>query len=144
MDMRLHEIRHIDRPLDEVFAFTADFANVDEWDPGVKSSERVGGGDTVSIGTRYDVLVSFGASEFPMTYEIVELEAGRRVVLEGKSSTVDAVDEIQFEATDGGTLVDYTAQLSFHNWIRFVEPLLSPVLRKVGVRALDGLADRLR
>lgn len=140
--MRLHETRHIDRPLEEVFAFTADFSNADKWDPGVASSRSIEGG-APGVGSKYDVVVSFGSSEIPMTYEITEWEDNSRVVLKGKGETIEALDVIAFEARDGGTLVDYTADLTFTNWMRFVTPLMGPVLRRVGEKALDGLVKTM-
>jgi carbon monoxide dehydrogenase subunit G len=140
--MRLHEKRQIDRPLEEVFAFTADFANAEKWDPGVSSARRVGE-TPPGVGARYDLMVKFGSRQAPMTYEITEWEENRRVVLEGRGETLRAVDDIRFEQTEGGTLVDYTADLTFTNWMRFVAPLLSPTLRRVGERALDGLVEAI-
>lgn len=140
--MRLHETRTIDRPLSEVFAFTADFSNAEKWDPGVASSHQVGDGPP-GVGSRYDLMVSFGSSEIPMTYEITELDPDSRVVLIGRGDTLEAVDEITFEARDGGTLVEYTADLTFTNWIRFIAPLMSPLLARVGEKALDGLVETL-
>lgn len=141
--MKLHETRQIERPLNEVFAFTADFANTEKWDPGVKSARKVGSGP-VGVGTRYDVVASFGSSSIPMQYEITDFETDQLVRLVGHGASVHAVDEIRFEARDGGTFVDYTADLSFDNWFRFVSPLLAPVMsRTVGKRALDGLVASL-
>lgn len=138
--MRLHETRHVDRPLSEVFSFTADFANAEKWDPGVASSRRVGDGPA-GLGATFEVMVSFGSREIPMIYEITEWVQDSRVVLEGKGESIEAVDVIEFEASDGGTLVDYTADLTFTNWIRFVAPFMSPVLNRVGEQALDGLVE---
>ena len=140
--MRLHEKRQIDRPLEEVFAFTADFANAERWDPGVSSARRVGE-TPPGIGARYELMVKFGSSEVPMTYQITDWEDNRRVVLEGRGETIRAVDEIKFDASGSGTLVDYTADITFTNWMRYVTPLLAPALRRVGERALDGLVEAL-
>lgn len=140
--MRLHEKRHIDLPIEEVFNYVSDFANTEHWDPGVKSARQIGD-DQVGVGTKYDVVASFGSSEIPMIYEITHFEPNRRVVLVGSSETVDALDEIRFEPSGGGTLVDYTADLTFNNWIRYVAPAMSPVMNRVGKKALDGLVDTL-
>ncbi|MGD2101924.1 MAG: SRPBCC family protein [Acidimicrobiia bacterium] len=140
--MRLHETRLIDRPLEEVFAFTSDFSNSEKWDPGVESSQRVEGGDP-GVGARYELIVAFGSRRIPMVYETTAIEKDSRVVLEGKGGSIAAVDDIRFEAKDGSTLVDYTADLTFTNWMRYVAPLLAPLLNKVGERALDGLVETL-
>lgn len=78
--MRLHETRQIARPLEEVFEFTADFANSARWDPGVSKSTKMTDGP-VGVGTKYDLVAEFGSSQVPMTYEIVEYEPPTRVVL---------------------------------------------------------------
>jgi uncharacterized protein YndB with AHSA1/START domain len=138
----MHETRQIARPLEEVFEYTADFANSARWDPGVSMSTKVTDG-AVGVGTKYDLVAEFGSSQVPMIYEIVEFEPPTRVVLTGTGETVDAVDEIVFAAREGGTFVDYTADLTFNNWLRFLGPLLSPIMRRVGERALNGLVGAL-
>jgi carbon monoxide dehydrogenase subunit G len=141
--MKLHEIRQIDLPLEEVFRYVADFANTEQWDPGVKSARRIGDAP-IGVGTKYDVVSEFGSSQIPLTYEITEYEPPSRVVLHGSGKTLDAVDTIVFESKDEGTMVDYTAELTFKNWMRFLDPVLAPVMRSmVGKKALDGLVETL-
>ncbi|HEU4319839.1 MAG TPA: SRPBCC family protein [Acidimicrobiia bacterium] len=141
--MKLHETRLIKRPLDEVFSFTSDFANSEKWDPGVESSKQVSDGP-VGVGTRYDLVTRFGSSRIPMTYVIEEFEPNRRVVLRGEGGPVSAVDEIVFEQRGEGTWVDYTADLSFDNWIKWVSPIMKPIMsRLVGEKALNGLVETL-
>lgn len=141
--MKLHETRVIQRELGEVFAFTSDFSNAENWDPGVESSKQIGSGPP-EVGTRYELMVRFGSNRIPMTYVITALEPNTRVVLEGEGETIRAIDEILFESTGMGTVVDYTADLTFDNWIRFVSPLMAPFLRRfVGKKALDGLVAAL-
>lgn len=142
--MRLHETRLIDRPRKEVFEYTADFTNIENWDPGVASSRRLDEG-SVGVGSRYELMVQFGSTKFPMIYEITEFQPDARVVLVGKGETLEAVDEIEFEArTETQTLVDYTADLTFHNYVRYIAPLLSPMFKKIGGRAMDGLVEAMR
>lgn len=141
--MRLHEQRWVDTPLERAFAFTSDFSNIEAWDPGVASSTKTGDGP-VGVGTRYELEVRFGLSTIPMTYEIAEYEAPNRVVLVGRGEKLEAVDEIEFSSQDNMTRVDYLADLEFKGLVRYAVPLLVPLLRKVGARALDGLVDTLQ
>lgn len=129
-------------PVDDVFDFTADFANAEKWDPGVASSQRMGNGSP-GVGSRYELEVRFGSRTIPMTYEITEWEQNTRVVLVGRGETIEAVDEIVFEDREGETFVDYTADLTFTNWMRFAVGLMAPALRRVGEKALDGLVEAL-
>jgi hypothetical protein len=48
----LREELEVDRPLDAVFDFVADFANAERWDPGVDSSRGLRG--SRAGGSRYD------------------------------------------------------------------------------------------
>lgn len=84
-----------------------------------------------------------GSGTVPMTYRITEFDPGRRVVLVGEGRQLRAVDEITFDTHDNLTRIDYTADLTFLNYMRFLEPLLGTAIRKVGERALDGLAETL-
>ena len=142
--MKLEEQRRIDRPLDEVFAYVADFSNSAEWDPGVAHARRLDDGP-LGVGSRFHVEVKFGGTTSPMTYEILTYEPERRVVLEGKGERVTAVDDIRFRREDDVTVVDYTADLDFKGLLGLVAPFLTSYMKKnVGKKALDGLAATLR
>jgi carbon monoxide dehydrogenase subunit G len=140
--MRLQEQRTVERDLSEVFAYTSDFSNIENWDPGVVRSTKVGQG-RVGLGTRFDLDVKFGPRTVPMTYEVAVYEPPERVVLVGEGDTVGAVDEIRFSSENGRTIIDYTADIEFRNFIRFLTLVMGPTMRKVGERALDGLVTAL-
>lgn len=140
--MRLQEQRSVDLPQSEVFAYTSDFANISKWDPGVASSVRVTDGP-VGPGSQFDLQVRFGLGTIPMTYTITEFEPDSRVVLVGRGEPLEAIDEIRFDTQDNLTRIDYSADLTFFNSLRFLGPVISSGLKKVGERALDGLAEEL-
>ena len=142
MGMRLSEQRKVKRAMAEAFSYTADFSNIENWDPGVARSTKLGDG-VVGLGTRFDLDVKFGSRQIPMVYEITAYEPPHRVVLVGRGETLDATDEIRFSQENGFTVIAYRADLTFRNALRFVIPFLGPVMRKVGKRALDGLAAAL-
>ena len=123
---------------DDAFRHIGDFGNVPRWDPGVISAEKVTPGDP-SVGTAYDLIVSYGGREVEMQYVITEYEAGAKIVLEGTGSTVKAVDVIDFIDEGEGTLVTYTADLSLTGLARFAEPFMKGRLSRVGEQAGIGL-----
>lgn len=140
--MRLNERRWIDLPRSEVFAFTSDFSNIADWDPGVATSVKVSDGP-VGLGTEFDLEVRFGVTTTSMRYTITAFEPDTRVVLVGHGKSLDATDDIRFDTQDNMTRIDYTADLDFHNGLRFIAPLASSLLNRVGERALDGLVEQL-
>ncbi|MGA7272927.1 MAG: SRPBCC family protein [Acidimicrobiia bacterium] len=140
---RLAEKRLVNRPRHDVFSYTADFAHIAQWDPGVVSSSRIDSGP-LGVGSSFAVTVKMGMTTKQMSYEITEFVPDERVVLVGTGGGLHAVDEIRFIQKDGSTLIDYEATLTFSGLMGWFGPLLQPVLRRVGKRALDGLAEALR
>jgi hypothetical protein len=140
--VRLVEQRWVERPQEESFEYAADFSHIEDWDPGVASSRKIGDG-SVGVGTQYALDVKFGNTVIPMIYEITDYEPASRVVLVGRGEKIAAVDEIRFTTADNMTVIDYTADLTFYNFIKYLLPFMGGSLKKVGVKALDGLVMAL-
>jgi hypothetical protein len=140
--VRLVERRWVTRPQPEAFEYTADFSNIEDWDPGVVTSRKITDGP-IGVGTRFELEVKFGAGTTPMIYEITVYEPDHRVVLVGDGEKLHAVDEITFASHDNMTVIDYMADLTFHNFFRFIRPLMGPILSRVGKDAVDGLVRAL-
>lgn len=140
---RLHETIETTLPLADTFAFIADFANAQVWDPGTLTSTRIGDGP-VGVGAAYDLSVKMGGGAAPMTYVIETYEPDRRVVLRGEGKQATARDDIRFEATaDGGTRVDYIADIELKGWMRILQPVLGGAFRKLGDDARIGMTRAL-
>lgn len=140
--MRLHEIRRVLKPRPEVFAYAVDLGNTHEWDPMVVSARQVDSG-RIGVGARFELMLKIGVITIPMVYEITEYEPDYRVTLVGRSSSLEAVDEIKFLEDGDNTIIDYTAHLTFRNFVRFGAPLLRPFLRRAGSRSVDALVATL-
>lgn len=140
-------------PLDAAFAFVADFANAERWDPGVASSTRVAGkagkagssdGAPVAVGMRYDLGVRVGGRVAPMTYVVTRFEPLRRVVLAGSGAGVEAVDDIGFApGPDGGTVISYVADIRLVGWRRILAPFAGPAFRRLAANAKSGMERAL-
>jgi len=125
-------------PLEQAFAFVADFANAERWDPGVASSVRTNPGP-VGVGAQYRLGVRIGGRVAPMDYLVTAFDSPHRVVLTGRGSGIRAVDDITFTATPEGTLVDYTADIRLVGLLRLAGPLAGGALAGVGSRAREGM-----
>jgi carbon monoxide dehydrogenase subunit G len=139
---RLHEIIETPLPVDEAFAFVADFANAQHWDPGVATSERIDEGP-VGLGARYRLGVRMRGRVVPMEYRITTWEPTSRVVLTGEGSNVSAVDEIRFEPAGSGTRIDYTADIRLGGWMRLAQPFAGGAFKKIATDALGGMQRAL-
>ncbi len=139
---QLNETRLVAASLEDAFDYTADFANAENWDPGLAKSARTDAGD-LGVGSTFDVIVKFGPRQSPMTYAIAHYEPPHRVVLEGTGSTLKAIDDIRFAETPAGTEISYTADLQFNGFMKLIAPFMGRALDRVGEKALDGLAAEL-
>lgn len=140
--IRLRETIDVPRPIGEVFAYTSNFGNAAQWDPGVEDSRRSGRGP-IGIGTKFDLRVRFGPRSIPMTYVVREYDPPHRVLLEGHGDSVHALDDIGFLAEPRGTRITYTADISLLGASRIFEPLLKGALDRVGRNAVRGLEAAL-
>jgi len=139
---KLHERIHTTLPIEDTFAFIADFANSSRWDPGVATSERIDAGP-VALGARYDLGVRMRGKVAPMEYRISTFEPPTRVILTGEGSGVFAVDEIKFEKTATGTTIDYTADIRLGGWMRLAQPFVGGAFEKIAKDALGGMQRAL-
>lgn len=138
----IQESVETDLPIDEVFSYVAEFANIEQWDPGVTRSIKRSDGP-LQVGTVYDVDVAYGGRTIPMTYTVTDYEPNEQIVLVGEGSTVHAVDTIDFAQTSDGTRVTYTADLSMKGILKLAEPFLGKKFEQVVWSGAAGLRDRL-
>jgi carbon monoxide dehydrogenase subunit G len=138
----LHERIETSLPIDEAFAYVADFANAPEWDPGVATAERIDQGP-VGVGSRYRLGVRMGRRVAPMEYRVSVFEPPFRVLLTGSGSGVNAVDDIRFTRAEDGTVVDYTADIKLGGVLGLIQPLLGGAFANLGRNAVDGMQRTL-
>lgn len=139
---RLQERLETSLPIEETFAFVADFANSSRWDPGVATSERLDDGP-VGVGARYRLGIRVLGRVAPMEYRITTYEPLSRVVLAGEGSGVSAIDDIRFERTASGTAVDYTADIRLVGWKRLAQPFVGGAIAKIGREGAGGMQRTL-
>lgn len=136
----LTEVREVPRPIEEVFAYIADFSTTAEYDPGIVSAHRKG---PVGKDAQFHVEARFMGQTLPMAYTCTLYESPTRLEFRGESSGSKAHDRIVLQAIDGGTQIRWNLQLELTGTSRWLEVFLRPALRRMGRKALDGLTQRL-
>lgn len=129
-------------PPAEVFAYLADFSNIDDWDPNTSAGERIDPGE-LAVGSSFRVTTDFGR-KLKLTYEIVELDPPRKVVLVAPGSGFTARDTITVEPEGVGSEVTYEAVVTMSGIGRLFDPLVGLVFKFVGGKAAEGLQEALR
>lgn len=130
-------------PIEDVFAYMADFSNGPEWDPTQTSSvAREDGGPR--LGQIYDIVVEWGDRKLPMVYEVTAYKPNHMITLTGDGSTTHAVDTLEFaEVSDGGTAVTYNADIRLKGFLRVAEPFLGSKFTELFDNAEAGISQQL-
>jgi hypothetical protein len=142
--MKLQRTVETSAPPTRVFAYLSDFTTTTEWDPGTVDTVRVSGDG--GLGTEYRNTSKFLGRETELTYKVVEHRPDSLFALRGENKSVVAHDTMEIApGGPGGTgsKVTYTADFDFKGVGKYLAPLLSPALKKLGVEAEQGLRDAL-
>jgi carbon monoxide dehydrogenase subunit G len=130
------------RSREDVFAYLADFSTTEEWDPGVVSARALEE-RPLGTGSRFAVVTGFLGTTTDWTYEILDFDAPRRVLLRGESEWLVSQDDITIVPVASGTRVFYDATLTAKGALAIADPLLQFTFAWVGRASIDGLARAL-
>lgn len=128
---------------EEAFAYLAEFSNVSEWDPGIPRARSLSE-DPLTVGARFEVVSELLGRETEMSYETIEIEPPRRVLLRAETPTLVSLDELTFDPRPGGgTIVTYDADLTMKGAFKLLELPMRLLFRRIGDKARNGLRERL-
>ncbi len=137
--MRTVSTVDIDRPPAEVFGFVSNFENNPRWQGGMVEA-RFTTPPPLRVGSRYDQVATFLGRRITSTFEVVELDEGRRV----KATTVESSFPITFtrvvEPRNGGSRVEAIVEGDATGFFRLAEPLMRRKVQK----SIDGDYARLK
>ncbi|HUZ15736.1 MAG TPA: SRPBCC family protein [Gaiellaceae bacterium] len=140
--MRYAREIEVPKPVDETFAYLADFTHTAEWDPGIAEARRLTPAPTAG-GSRFEVVALFRGKRQRFEYVVTAYEEGRRIALRGEGEKAISDDVIVVSPSNGGTRIGYEADLRLKGVLRVAEPFLRSTVERMGNDALDGLAARL-
>ena len=136
---RYHAEIHVVTPPEQAFTYLANFANSQEWDPGVVRAELITPGP-VGSGSEFDVVTGSARRTIDFRYRIIDFDQPRRVVLRGTAARLVSTDQIDVAAAeDGGSMITYDADLRLSGVWRILDLPLSLAFRRIGDRAIEGL-----
>jgi uncharacterized protein YndB with AHSA1/START domain len=132
----------VDKPIETVFSYLADFENTNEWDPGTVRTTRTAGDG--GIGTKYHNISSFAGRETELEYTVEDFRPGQRFRLRGENKSLTSYDTMTFRAVGNGTEVVYRAEFDFQGIARLAAPLLKGQFKKLGDNAEQGMREQLQ
>lgn len=121
----------VDKPVDEVVGYLADFSNAVDWDPGTQSCERQDAGP-VHVGSTWRNVSKFLGRETVLNYRLEALRPGH-ITLIGSNKTATSTDDITVrDASPDGSEVTYRASIKLNGLARLGEPVAKAAMERLG------------
>ena len=133
----------IERPVGPVAGFAGDPANAPKWYANIKSVDWQTP-PPVSIGSRMDFVAHFLGRRLAYTYEVVELEPDRRLVMRTADGPFPMETTYTWEATnDGSTRMTLRNRGNPAGFSRFAAPVMKRAIRRTTTKDLARLKTLL-
>ena len=132
----------IERPIEEVFAFTADPNNNPLWQSTTLETQT---SSEVDVGTTFNNVSKFLGRRIETTLEIVESDPPRRQCVRVTSGPIPASGCYVFELTDdgGSTRFTQTLEAEVGGFFKLAEPLVGRAARRQTEADMATLKDLL-
>ena len=124
-----HEVTiHLDRPVEQVFAFLADTGKVSTWQSSLIKLEPLTEGP-LRLGSRFREIRRLGRKDTEIQGQVTAFEPNKR--LETKTTTKPEVTiSFSFDPENGGTRLRYKFVLLSNGMMRLFEPLIGRSIKK--------------
>jgi len=124
-----HEVSiHLNRPVEQVFAFLMDSSKLATWQSNLIKSESLTEGP-LRTGSRFHEVRRINGKETEIQGEITALELNKR--LETKTTTKpQAMVSYALDPEHGGTLLKYKFVLVTSGFMRLLEPLIAKSIQE--------------
>jgi carbon monoxide dehydrogenase subunit G len=131
----------IRRPVEDVFAFLADFENVPRWNYAIVETTKVSPGP-VGVGTTYRQTRSVPRRS-EEGFEVTVFEPASRFEVQGQLGPFTARVSYLLEPTGGGTRLTNAVDLGSSGLLMLVAPLASSRVKRAVAANLDVLKQLL-
>ncbi|NDJ77079.1 MAG: hypothetical protein GYB65_12560 [Chloroflexi bacterium] len=133
---------HIERPIEEVFIALTDARSQPQWDSGLLEGRHEPDGPA-QLGTRMIEVRKFMGRVIETTSELIEFEANRKIVRNGKNGPMTLTGILTFTQTDSGTRVDWTWILEMAGLVSLMTPIIASQLKRSAEPSLSNLKQLL-
>jgi uncharacterized membrane protein len=133
----------IGRPVEEVAAYAGDPTNAPDWYENIGSVEW-STPPPVAVGSRMDFVATFLGRRLAYTYEVVELEPGRRMVMRTADGPFPMETTYTWEPVDPGrTRMTLRNRGRPSGFSRVARPVIATAMRRANRKDLARLTERL-
>jgi uncharacterized membrane protein len=130
----------INRPIDEVFAFTTNQENQPKWQSRLLEMKKTSDGP-IGVGTTWRSVVKFLGRRIEGTTVITEYELNRTYGGRSTSGPFPVQARQTYEALDGGTRVTFTIQAEPGGFFKIAEPVLLTLYKRQADAEMASLKE---
>jgi uncharacterized membrane protein len=130
----------INRPVDEVFAFTTNFENQPKWQSRLLEVKKTSEGP-IGVGTTWRGVAMFLGQRIENSTVMTEYEPNRTYAGKSTSGPVPAEARLSYEPLEGGTRLSFTLEAQPGGFFKLTEPLLKSLFKRQTEADLATLKD---
>jgi carbon monoxide dehydrogenase subunit G len=131
----------VDKPVETVVDYLADFGHAVQWDPGTVRCERADDGP-VRVGSTWTNVSRVLGRETTLTYRLERWEAGR-ITLVGRNRTATSTDDITVHPDGTGSTVTYRATIDFHGAAVLAAPIMKLEFERLGTKTQRRMQEAI-
>jgi len=119
----------INQPVEQVFAFIRDTRNTARWHPSVSEARSTLEGPA-EIGTQVTEVRTFLGRKMELTFEIVELEPNKRIVMKSISGPLPLKIAVTFASQGNDTGITIDAETEPRGLLKLADGMIAGMLKK--------------
>jgi uncharacterized protein YndB with AHSA1/START domain len=137
IDVNVHTI--INRPVEDVFAFVANFENHPKWEMNFEAVKLLTSTAT-GVGTTYECKLKLPGQSAISKFEITEYEPNKKIAFKGEAAgPATPKGSFLLEPVASGTKLTLLPRPEFRGFFKLLEPLMAGYIRKQNEEHLGNL-----
>ena len=132
----------INRPVEEVYAYTSNPENNSQWESHCLGSVITSEGPT-GVGTTFSDVIKFLGRRIESIWEITEFDPNKKVSLKSIKSPIPAKVGYTYEDVEGGTKVTVVGEVELGGLFKLTKPFIVREGKKEWETSLANLKDLL-
>jgi len=130
----------INRPLEEVFAFTTDLENQPKYQPRLLEAKKTSEGP-IGVGTTWRLVGKVLGQRMEFEQQCIEYEPNRKFVGRPRSGPFPLEERRTYEQVQGGTRFNLTFDFQPRAFMKLAEPLFVSMLKRQAEADLANLKN---
>lgn len=130
----------INRPLEEVFAFTTDLENQPKYQPRLLEVKKTSEGP-IGVGTTWRLVGKLFGQRMEFEQQCIEYEANRRFAGKARSGPFPVEEWRTYERVEGGTRFNLIFEFQPCGLLKLAEPLFMNMLKQQAKADLANLKE---